>query len=188
MQSPSDIHQNVVQGKTYDLDVIPADHPVLISAAHVTMPGVAMPGVELPWELRNRMFGDARVQTPRLGQDAFKAVIAANYHYHCAITGEKVRPVLQAAHILPVSAGGVHRSDNGILLRSDMHILFDCGYLGVDPKLRLMVSPLLRTEFGNGDALYAKQGTVINLPERRVDRPNTEFLEWHMETVFKKSA
>jgi putative restriction endonuclease len=103
----------------------------------------------------------------------------------CAITGNKVQPVLQAAHIRPLPQGGEHRIDNGLLLKSDVHILFDRGYLGVDPKYRLMVSPRLRSEFGNGDQFYAKAGMPIAVPERRHDRPNAEFLEWHLETVFK---
>ena len=37
-------------------------------------------------------------------------------------------------------------------------------------------------------ALYAKAGSLIELPERVVDRPNTEFLEWHMDERFKESA
>jgi hypothetical protein len=42
-------------------------------------------------------------------------------------------------------------------------------------------------EFGNGEQLYAKQGQVIELPTRRPDRPNREFLEWHLDEVFKAS-
>lgn len=66
-----------------------------------------------------------------------------------------------------------------------MHILFDRGYLGVDPKHRLLVSPRLRSEFGNGDQFYAKAGEQIALPERRRDRPRADFLEWHLDTVYK---
>lgn len=188
IRAPDDFHANVVQGKGYDLDTLPADHPVLLAAAELAMPGLVLPNPTLPWELRSRMFGDARLHIPRLGQQAFKAVIAANYHHRCAITGDKVRPVLEAAHIRPVAEGGEHRSDNGMLLRSDIHILFDRGYVGVDSRRRLQVSPLLREEFGNGDLLYAKQGSEIALPERRADRPNVQYLEWHMDTVFKQSA
>lgn len=43
--------------------------------------------------------------------------------------GEKIPPVLQAAHIRPVTEGGRHRVDNGLLLRSDVHTLFDKGSL-----------------------------------------------------------
>lgn len=69
--------------------------------------------------------------------------------------------MLQAAHIRPVSDGGENRLDNGLLLRSDVRTMFDDGYLGVDPAHRLVVSPRLR--------------------------PHREFLEWHLETVFKAS-
>ncbi|WP_233559174.1 hypothetical protein [Micromonospora radicis] len=48
-----------------------------------------------------------------------------------------------------------------------------------------MVSSRLRSEFGNGEQFYAKAGTQISLPQRRQDRPNAEFLEWHLDTVFK---
>jgi putative restriction endonuclease len=185
---PADFSTNIVQGRTYDLDELDAQHPVLIAAAHLAMPGVVAPGAPVPLDAQQRMFGDARLQTVRLGQDAFKAVIAHNYGYHCAITGDKVRPVLEAAHIVPVAAGGQHRPDNGLLLRSDMHTLYDRGYIGIDERYRLRVSPLLRAEFGNGDALYAKSGESIETPSRRSDKPAREFLQWHMETVFKQSA
>lgn len=139
----------------------------------------------LPSEWNERVFGDPTLTVPRLGQAAFKAVIAENYHYRCAITGDKVRPVLQAAHIKPVSSGGIHRPDNGLLLRSDIHTLFDRGYIAVDPRKRLLVSPHLKAEFGNGDALYAKAGEPVSVPERSRDHPHREFLEWHVDTVFK---
>jgi HNH endonuclease len=67
--------------------------------------------------------------------------------------------------------GAVHRLDNGLLLRSDIHTLFDRGYLGVDPQHRLLVSPRLRADFSNGDQVYAKAGQVIDLPERRATDP-----------------
>ena len=65
--------------------------------------------------------------------------------------------------------------------------MFDWGYLGVDPSYQLLVSPRLRDEFGNGEHFYAKAGHVIALPDRKPDRPHREFLEWHLNTVFKAS-
>jgi putative restriction endonuclease len=44
-----------------------------------------------------------------------------------------------------------------------------------------------RVDFGNGYQFYAKAGQVIELPERRADRPNSDFLEWHVDEVFKAS-
>ncbi|GAA3966104.1 HNH endonuclease [Gordonia caeni] len=121
---------------------------------------------------------------PRIGQQAFKAMVAETYGHHCAITGEKVRPVLEAAHILPVAAGGMHRVDNGLLLRSDVHTLFDRGYIGVDTKYRLRVSPALKSQFGNGDWFYAREGMTLDVPTKRAQRPNRGFLEWHNDEVF----
>lgn len=123
------------------------------------------------------------------GQRAFQGVVLSAYGYRCAVTGDKIRPVLQAAHIRPLPQGGEHRLDNGLLLRSDVHTLFDRGYLGVDPKLRLLVSPRLRREFGNGEEFYARalSGEPIATPNRRADRPNREFLEWHLDEVFLAS-
>ncbi|MFI2710978.1 HNH endonuclease [Micromonospora sp. NPDC018662] len=175
---------NVVQGKTYDLaDPVAADYFGLLLQR--LLGGVVEFDPREPWHRPGPVYGDPRLMPQRLGQQSFKAVVLGAYGRRCAITGNKVQPVLQAAHIRPLPAGGEHRIDNGMLLKSDVHILFDRGYLGVDPKYRLMVSPRLRSEFGNGDQFYAKAGSVIELPERRVDRPAAEFLEWHLDTVFK---
>ncbi len=125
----------------------------------------------------------------RLGQRAFQAVVLDAYRYRCAVTGDKIRPVLQAAHIRPLPDGGEHRLDTGLLLRSDVHTLFDRGYLGVDQKYRLLVSPRLRAEFENGEEFYggAASREPIMVPQRGADRPNEEFLEWHLEEVFLAS-
>lgn len=133
------------------------------------------------------MFGDPRLVSPRLGQGAFKSLVAVAYHRRCAITGNKVTPTLQAAHICPVASAGEHRLDNGLLLRSDVHILFDQGYLGVDAQHHLHVSPRIRSDFGNGQEFYSRADEPIALPDRALDWPNKDFVTWHMDTVFKAS-
>ena len=99
--------------------------------------------------------------------------------------GDKIRPVLQADHIIPQPAGGEHRLDNGLLRRSDVHTLYDRGYLAVDRRYRLLVSPRLRDEFGNGEQFYAHADQKISLPERRADQPRGDFLDWHLDYAFK---
>ena len=111
------------------------------------------------------MYGDPRLAPQRLGQQAFQAVVLDAYHRRCAITGAKIRPVLQAAHIRPLPAGGEHRLDNGLLLRSDVHTLYDRGYLGVDPKHRLLVSPRLRDRVRQRRAVLRHAGQPIAVPE-----------------------
>jgi hypothetical protein len=69
----------------------------------------------------------------RLGQAAFKALVQEAYTAAAQSPETKTVPVLQAAHIRPVTEEGENRVDNGLLLRSDVHTLFDRGYLGVHP-------------------------------------------------------
>lgn len=185
MASPPEFAPNIVQGKSYALSEEPAAS--YFEEALRRLLGHDLENLESAWRLPGPVFGDPRLAPRRLGQRSFQAVVTGAYHRRCAVTGDRIRPVLQAAHIRPVSSGGEHRLDNGLLLRSDAHILFDAGYLGVDPKHRLMVSPRLRTEFGNGEEFYVRAGQLIDLPDRRVDRPSREYLEWHLEEKFLAS-
>jgi putative restriction endonuclease len=177
---------NIVQGKGFDF----ADVAVSSYFEHLLqmlLGGVIELDVSQPWHRDGPVFGDPRLAPYRLGQQAFKAKVLDAYHRRCAITGSKIWPVLEAAHIRPVTEGGEHRLDNGLLLRSDVHTLFDRGYLGVDPAYRLQVSPRLRQDFGNGERFYAQAGQVVALPERRAERPQREFLEWHLDEKFMAS-
>jgi len=103
-----------------------------------------------------------------------------------AVTGEKTLPVLEAAHIKPYALRGPHSVKNGILLRSDLHKLFDLGYLTVTPALRVEVSPRLKAEWENGREYYAYHGRELACrPADAVNLPNKEFLQWHNENTFK---
>jgi putative restriction endonuclease len=102
------------------------------------------------------------------------------------VTGEKTLPVLEAAHIKPYASNGPHRVSNGILLRSDLHKLFDLGYVTVTPNLRLEVSPRLKAEWENGKEYYAHHGAPLRFhPADTANRPSSEFLMWHNEKRFQ---
>jgi putative restriction endonuclease len=184
---PPDFARNIVQGKGYDL----ADESVAGYFGLLLQLLLGGTVVELDfsqsWHRPGPVFGDPRLAPYRLGQRSFQAVVLDAYHRRCAISGTHIPPVLQAAHIRPVTKGGEHRLDNGLLLRSDVHTLFDRGYLAVNPEYRLLVSPRLREDFHNGDQFYARDGQVIELPGHRADRPNRDFLQWHLDEVFKAS-
>ncbi len=182
--APPQFARNIVQGKSYDL-ADPSAASYFADLLQLTMGAAVELDFSQPWHREGPVFGDPRLAPYRLGQGSFKAVVLDAYHRRCAITGTHIPPVLQAAHIRPVSEGGEHRLDNGLLLRSDIHTLFDRGYLGIDPRYRLRVSPRLRADFSNGDQLYAQAGQVIELPEHRADRPSREFIEWHLDEVFQ---
>ena len=181
---PPQFAPNIVQGKSYDLAGSPAA-PYFAELLQLILGRAVELDFSQPWHRSGPVFGDPRLAPYRLGQGSFKAVVLDAYHRRCAVSGTHIPPVLQAAHIRPVTAGGEHRLDNGLLLRSDVHTLFDRGYLGVDPKFRLCVSSRLRADFSNGDQFYAKAGQAIELPGRRADRPSREFLEWHLDEVFQ---
>jgi putative restriction endonuclease len=103
----------------------------------------------------------------------------------CAITGERTLPVLEAAHIKPYSAGGPHEPENGLLLRSDLHTLFDQGYLTIDAdQLKVVVSSRIREEFENGRGYYHLHGRAIRLPRETDSLPSHEYLAFH-NSVFR---
>ena len=132
-------------------------------------------------------FGEAYLAKARLGQRAFQALVTDAYHRHCAATGERSLPALEAAHIRAHAAEGPNRTRNGLLLRADIHRLFDDGYVTVDPDLRFVVSPRLHEEFENGRVYYdyALDGrSRATVPDRLTDRPEREFLEWHNSVVY----
>lgn len=185
---PPDFARNIVSGKTYD--TTDPSYASYFEQLFAQMLGqtVELDEVET-WHRPGAKYGDPRLAPQRLGQRAFQGVVLDAYRYRCAITGDRIRPVLQAAHIRPLPHGGEHRLDNGLLLRSDLHTLFDRGYVGVDARYRLQVSPRLREEFENGEELYdrARSREPIAVPRRRPDRPNQEFLQWHLDEVFLAS-
>ena len=130
-------------------------------------------------------FGDLIQVRPRLGQGLFSTAVRHAYEGACAVTREHSIPVLEAAHIKPYASGGEHRVDNGILLRRDLHRLFDRGYATVTPDHVFRVGESLRDEFSNGRSYYALDGLPVAVPGDKLLRPGPEFLEWHAREVFK---
>ena len=125
---------------------------------------------------------------PRLGQGTFRVAVTGAYGGACAVSREHSLPVLEAAHIRPYGSEGSHEVVNGLLLRADIHRLFDAGYVTVTPDRRFVVSQRLAQEWENGKAYYAMDGREIALPRRAADRPDPELLRWHNENVFERAV
>ena len=85
-------------------------------------------------------YGTPTLIAPRLGQGAFRIAVTEAYGRQCAISEGKVLPALDAAHIRPYSEGGPHTKSNGILLRKDIHCVFDAGYATINSRHRFVVS------------------------------------------------
>jgi HNH endonuclease len=131
-----------------------------------------------------KRYGAPTLITPRLGQGAFRVAVTEAYGRQCAITGGKVLPALDAAHIRPYGEGGYHTKSNGILLRKDVHSVFDAGYATVDKDFRFLVSKKVKEIFNNGQEYLRLHGNALRLPNRKSDRPNLDFLQWHNENRF----
>jgi len=130
-------------------------------------------------------FGSPIVIQPRLGQGVFRLAVTDAYGRACAVTNEHSLPALEAAHIKPYGQGGSHDIRNGLLFRSDLHRLFDRGYVTVTAEWRLEVSPLLKEHFSNGRSYYPLHGQQIALPRKAEHRPDAELLRWHNAHVFQ---
>lgn len=130
-------------------------------------------------------FGQAQIVLPRLGQGSFRVIVTDAYNRRCAFTRSPVLHVLEAAHIRPYAQGGIHAPQNGLLLRQDLHTLFDRGYMTVTPGYTIEVSRRIKEEFDNGREYYGLHGGQIQLPEGLARRPAAEFLKWHNENVYQ---
>jgi HNH endonuclease len=126
-------------------------------------------------------YGAPVLVRPRLGQGAFRIVVTDAYNRRCAITGERTLPALEAAHIRPYAEGGPHEPSNGLLMRRDIHALFDAGYVTVTPELHFEVSRRIKEEFENGRHYYALHGQAIAKAALPDWRPDRAALSWHNE-------
>lgn len=178
---PSDFHLNIVQGKSYDLDT--GTGKELWDAIRLRVQ--SQPAAQLQVGEGNVMWSDPVLVRQRLGQGSFRILVTDTYQRRCAVTQEKALPALEAAHIRPVKEEGKHRIDNGLLLRSDIHKLFDAGYVTVTPDYKFRASRKLKDDFDNGEEYFQLEAGKLWLPRRPEDQPNREFLEWHSDTVFR---
>lgn len=147
---------------------------------------VDLVGRSIEWD--GPKYGEPVLALPRMGQGRFRRAVDEAYEFRCAVTGSKTYPSLEAAHIRDYAdARGTHAVSNALLLRSDVHALYDRGYLGIDPDLRLRVSPQLRAHGWNGVEFYEKEasGFMVRAPEVRHLRPDRAALEWHFTTKFR---
>lgn len=185
---PPDFKLNIVSGKGYDLQAgtgLALWEQVTARLKRITRKDTSGGPATIAASGHAR-YGTPALVTPRLGQGFFRVLVTEAYKRRCAMTTEKTLPVLEAAHIRPYSKGGEHSLSNGLLLRSDLHKLFDLGYITVEPdERRIMVSKRIREEYENGREYYALHGRKIAQPADHTSLPSTENLLFHAENVFR---
>ena len=184
IESPTDFSANIVSGKTYDA-TIGEGARVWQRVLALIQSGAGTSAVEERSELIPTVFGKSYLRKSRPGQAGFRIGLTEAYQRRCAITGENILPVLEAAHIQPVAYNGTNDLTNGLLLRSDMHILYDEGLLGITPDYTIQVSEQIRQAYVNGKVYYSWDGKPLTkLPSDPELQPDRERLEWHMQNVF----
>jgi putative restriction endonuclease len=137
-----------------------------------------------PEPVAGNRFGAPTLMRRRLGQGAFRLTVTDGYRRRCAVTGEKTLPILDAAHIRSYAAGGEHEVSNGLLLRTDIHKLFDCGHVTVTDDLRFAVSERLKADFDNGKHYYEMESGEVATPRPGFAPPSREALRWHRENRY----
>ena len=113
----------------------------------------------------------------RRGQPAFRQALLQAYDGKCAISGCDVVDALEAAHVVPASAGGSTHIGNGILLRADLHTLFDLDLIGLNPSTHHVELATSLT----GSAYHDLAGRAFR-PKQLDQSPHQENLErrWRM--------
>lgn len=111
----------------------------------------------------------------RRGQSEFRQKLLKIYGGKCAITRENAEQALEASHIIPYKGDKTNHPSNGLLLRADLHTLFDLRLLGVDTtNMTVILAPELMT---TSYRRYA--GKPLNLPSNLNERPSVEALDIH---------
>jgi putative restriction endonuclease len=180
--APADWHRNIVSGKGYDLTSGVGARLWQEVLERLALRGTRdLPPLEDSRESK-RIWVEAR-----LGQGTFRSRVTDAYGRRCAVTGERTLPVLEAAHIKPYSQDGPNRVDNGLLLRSDLHRLYDRGLVTIEPeRLTFVVSDRIRHEYSNGRVYYDLAGRPLQvLPARKDEHPNRAYLEHHARVIFR---
>jgi len=181
---PSDWKPNIVSGKGYDTSgelgkKLWNEIQLRLQAKTNLISDITKVAEETP------RYGDPIAVSPRLGQGSFRIIVTDAYHRRCAITQERTLPALEASHIKPFSESGPQQVQNGILFRSDIHRLFDAGYVTISPDRRFEASRRIREEFENGRDYYALNGKLLHFPQDKQLWPDPKFITWHNKYVFR---
>jgi len=117
--------------------------------------------------------------TRRRGKPQLRQSLLVAYDSTCAVTGCNAPDALEAAYIIPYRGKYTHHTSNALLLRADIHTLFDLGKLAIDTRSMTIVinDELLETSY----RLLADR--PLHYPKDDTQRPSTEALDLHRRLV-----
>jgi hypothetical protein len=111
----------------------------------------------------------------RQGQPQFRTELIRAYSGRCAISNYDAIEALEASHILPYHGPATNRLSNGLLLRGDLHTLFDLGLIAIDSSnMNVLIAPPLR------QSSYAElAGFRLRVPADESARPSVPAIDYH---------
>lgn len=174
---PSDWSQNIVSGKSYD-SMSREGERLLSLYRRYQGGGPSSEGID-SFGFSDQPAAGYSVGQPqkvRVGQSRFKFALLGAYDGKCAVTGCAVQSLLEAAHILPFAETMDNDVTNGILLRCDIHTLFDRGLLHVDRNYTVMLSDNFRQSNSDEKVYLELHGRKMKLPIERRHRPSVDKL------------
>jgi putative restriction endonuclease len=181
---PSDWAGNIVTGKTYSTETMTGlklFHELEERARDFQKPSTKEHHFSncLIVDPKPTGYGDPIPVRPRIGQGTFRINVIRAYDNECALSGTRVTPALEAVHIKPFSVSQDHSIQNGILLRRDIHSVFDAGFATFDESCCFVVSPKVKEIFNNGHEYRKLHGKHLRMPLKSEWNPSSEYLEWH---------
>lgn len=124
--------------------------------------------------------------TRRQGQPQFRQQLLIAYNSRCAISGCDVEQVLEAAHIIPYRGAQTNHPSNGLLLRADIHTLFDVNLIAIDPEeMTVLIAPSLRGKYCEefaGKKIHIPKNPIYT-PSKKALRKRYEQCEWLKQVI-----
>ena len=116
----------------------------------------------------------------RRGQAQFRQQLLEAYGEQCAFSSYSPKEALEAAHIIPFCGADSDHVTNGLLLRADIHTLFDQGLISIDTSnpdnwIVILSATLMASSYS-----YLN-GKMVRLPQNTKLRPNLKAIRWHRE-------
>ena len=150
----------------------------------IILPGEADAEPFDPSNIKDARKRNSKMIAQRRGQPAFRNALLDAYDRKCAITGCEVVEVLEAAHIYPYQGPDTSKVVNGLLLRADVHTLFDSGLIAIDAmNMTVLVHPSLQ-----GSEYWTLHRKKLRLPPNTERRPNCEALKMHCNQSYHGSS